>query len=113
MGPDCAADVTATAGAFGKLENTLSFTLPVKKYNGESLDVIDRVEIYRNGSRRPVKTFDSVKPGEKITWLDTEVEQGMVNYRILVFNSEGQGKEALVSNWVGVNTSRLWSGILM
>lgn len=106
-GPDCAADVTATAGAFGKLENTLSFTLPVKKYNGESLDVIDRVEIYRNGSRRPVKTFDSVKPGEKITWLDTEVEQGMVNYRILVFNSEGQGKEALVSNWVGVDQPAL------
>ena len=31
----------------------------------------------------------------------------MVNYRILVFNSEGQGKEALVSNWVGVHQPAL------
>lgn len=102
-GPDCVTDLTANAGALGKLENELSFTLPVKTYKGETLAEIDRVEIYRNGSRKPVKTFGTVKPGEKLTWLDTEVEQGMVNYRVLVFNSAGQGKEALVSNWVGLD----------
>lgn len=102
-GPDCVTDLTAKAGAMGKLENELSFTLPTMTYKGETLTEIDRVEIYRNGSRKPVKIFDSVKPGEKLTWLDTDVEQGMVNYRVLVFNSAGQGKEGLVSNWIGLD----------
>ena len=108
-GPGCVTDLKVTAGASGALENTLQFTAPTSTYKGETLSSIDRVEIYRNNGRKPAKVFDKVSPGDKITWLDTGVEQGMVNYKILVFNDKGQGQEALASVWTGLDQPALVS----
>lgn len=102
-GPDCATDVKATAGEKGALENTIEFTAPTATYKGDALAGIERMEIYRNNSRKPVKVFSNVAPGERIKWVDSDVVQGMAEYKIVAFNEKGQGKEALVSNWVGLD----------
>lgn len=101
--PDAVTDVQATAGAYGALENTLSFTAPTVAYNGNNLSEISYINVYRNGSSRPVKVFESPKPGESLQWTDTELAAGSVTYNVVPFNSYGQGKMATVTNWVGLD----------
>lgn len=102
-GPAAADDVKAEAGAMGAISNTLSFTAPTKTYGGDALSAISRMEVYRNGSRLPVKTYENPTPGQKFTWTDTDVNEGSVTYDIVGYNTEGQGATATVTNWVGLD----------
>ena len=102
-GPGAATDLKAEAGAMGEIVNTLSFTAPVKTYGGDALNAISRIEVYRNGSRLPVQTYENPTPGERFTWTDTDVNEGSVTYAIVGHNAEGQGATATVTNWVGLD----------
>lgn len=102
-GPDCVTDVKVSAGEKGALNNTLTFVAPTKTYKGETLSDIAYINVYRNGSSKPAHVFETPKAGETLTWTDTDVEQGNVTYRIVPFNTSGQGKEAVITNWVGLD----------
>ncbi len=102
-GPGAVTDVTVEAGAMGALNNTLTFKAPTLTYGGETLESISRIEVYRNDEKTAAKTFENPAPGEQLTWVDEEMEAGLVNYRILPFNENGQGKEYLTENWVGLD----------
>lgn len=103
QGPDSVKQLTAKAGALGKLENTISFVTPTTTYHGATLDKLTSVDIYRDDVKTPVYTFNAPAVGTQLTWTDTDVTNGMHTYRILPFNANGQGREALVSNWVGLD----------
>lgn len=102
-GPDSVTSLTATAAAKGELLNTLSFTTPTKSYKGGALSSISRVDVYRNGEATPAKVFEKPGMGQQLSWTDTEAGQGSVTYRVVPFNENGQGVEALVTNWVGLD----------
>jgi hypothetical protein len=102
-GPGAVTDVTVQAGAEGALTNTLTLTAPVKNYQGGALESLSRIEVYRNGEKTAAKVFENPGVGEQLTWIDEEVETGLVDYRILPFNEKGQGEEYLTENWVGVD----------
>lgn len=102
-GPDSVSDVSVKAGEKGALTNTLSFKTPSTTYHGGVLGAITHVDVYRNGSAKPVKVFENPKTGETLSWTDADVSQGSVTYRIVAFNDKGQGKEALITNWVGLD----------
>lgn len=102
-GPDCVTDVKVAAGEKGALSNTLTFTAPTRTYKGENLSEISYINVYRNGSNKPAHMFDAPEAGETLSWTDTDVEQGSVTYRIVPFNTSGQGKESLTTNWVGLD----------
>lgn len=103
QGPDCVTDVKVEAGEKGALSNTLTFTAPTKTYKGDALSDISYINVYRNGSNKPAHVFEAPKAGETLTWTDTDVEQGSVTYRIVPFNVMGQGKESIITNWVGLD----------
>lgn len=102
-GPAAVGDLQAKAGEKGALDNTLTFTAPTQTYQGGTLAAIDRIEVYRNDGLQPAKVFSAPTPGEQLSWLDTDVAQGSVTYRIVPFNAAGQGQEARVTNWVGLD----------
>ena len=102
-GPDSVGNLTATADALGALGNTLSFTTPSTTYKGGSLSAISYINVYRDGETKPVHKFTYPATGAKLTWRDNDVAQGSHTYRVVPFNDKGQGKEALVTNWVGVD----------
>lgn len=102
-GPDSVQQLAAKAGALGALENTVTFTTPTKTYQQGALDAITHVNVYRNGGTTPVHVFENPGLGEQLSWTDTGVEQGSVTYRVVPFNAKGQGREALVTNWVGLD----------
>lgn len=102
-GPDSVQNLTATAGDKGELLNALTFTTPTKTYKQEELKSISYINIYRNGETEPTKVFENPEMGKQLTWIDTDVEQGYVSYRVVAFNEKGQGREALSKNWVGLD----------
>lgn len=102
-GPDSVTNLTATAGAMGALSNTVTFNTPTQTYHKQALSNISYINIYRNGSENPVHVFDNPAVGEQLSWTDTDVENGSVTYRVVPFNASGQGKEAFVTNWVGLD----------
>ncbi len=101
--PAAVAELTATAAEGTALENTLTFTAPTQTYKGETLSNIERIDIYRNGSRKATYTFESPAPGAQLAWTDTECGNGMNEYRVVAYNAAGQGQEAVISNWVGLD----------
>lgn len=102
-GPAHVDNLVATAGELGALTNTLTFNAPSSTYKEGELGELTEIRIYRNSSRHPVKVFENPKAGEALSWTDTDVEQGNVTYRILAYNQAGQGEEAVVTNWVGLD----------
>lgn len=102
-GPDMVTNLTATAGEMGALVNTLTFNAPTTTYQGGALSSISRIDIYKDGSLQAVTSFDAPATGEALTWTDNDVTNGEHTYKVVAFNEQGQGKEALVTNWVGVD----------
>lgn len=109
--PDSVTDIKVTAGDKGALVNTLSFNAPTKTYKNADLGSISKIDIYRNGSAKPVKTFENPEVGANIVWTDTDVEQGLVTYTVVPFNAEGQGKTERVTNWVGLDVPANVTGL--
>lgn len=101
--PDSVTSLKATAGSEGDLYNILSFNAPTKTYQGGSLNSISDIKVYRNNSLDPVHVFTNPRPGKTLNWVDTEVQQGSVTYKIVPFNENGQGLAATVTNWVGLD----------
>jgi hypothetical protein len=101
--PDSVTSLTATAGAMGALTNSLSFVTPTKTYNGEPLDEIKKIEIYKNNSFKPVTTFEAPAMGIQLTWDDPNVSQGLNNYEIVAYNSKGRGRAGKITNWTGID----------
>ncbi len=97
--PAAVTDLTATAGANGTLEATLDFVLPTKLVNGESIDKLDKVKIYREN--RVIATLDATAPGSKMSYTDTGARNGDNNYMVICTNGEGDGFESKVTVYVG------------
>lgn len=85
----------------GANEATLAFTAPAVTAAGETLSEITAIDVYVNGVLE--KTFDNPAPGEALTYLDTEVENGFNTYRIVARNGEGEGSAVEATAFVGMD----------
>ena len=102
-GPAKVDNLKAEAAPMGELKNTLTFNAPTKTYRNEALTAITNIDIYKDGAKKAVKTFEAPNPGDALTWVDDNVTNGMHTYRVVAFNEEGQGEENLIENWVGLD----------
>lgn len=100
-GPAAVTDLKATAGEMGAISNTLSLTAPTKTFKGEALTGKLELVIERNGKQ--VGKLSDVEPGQQISWQDETVGAGEQNYRVYCLNAAGEGQEALITNWVGLD----------
>lgn len=94
-------DVVLTPADLGANEATLAFTAPAVTAAGETLSEITAIDVYVNGVLE--KTFDNPAPGEALTYLDTEVENGFNTYRIVARNGEGEGSAVEATAFVGMD----------
>lgn len=102
--PAQVSNLTLMPGANDALEATVSFTVPGLKLNGDVLDAISRIDVYRNNDlSSPVHSFDNPAPGSELTWHDANVPTlGYTTYTIVPVNEAGEGKSAEVTEFVGV-----------
>lgn len=101
--PAAVTNLKAKAGDKGAFNNTVSFNAPSKTHAGGSLSEITRIDVYREGTRLPIKTYENPVPGRAYSFIDRDVAQGSVTYNLVGFNATGQGETATVTNWIGLD----------
>ncbi len=100
--PVAVTDLTATPGAEGALEVTLSWVNPTKTTAGETLDTIEKVEIKRGDD--VIATLENVTPGETSTYTDTVDTDGIFTYTVAAYMGENAGAWTTVTtSWVGLD----------
>ena len=81
------AQVADLAATVGDDQISLSWTYPSKDSDGADLDVISKVEIYRDDVL--METYGEVTPGSAATWVDESPNNGVNTYWVLVYNYSG------------------------
>ena len=99
--PGQVTDVTLTPADLGANQATLTFTAPTVTAAGEALGEITAIDVYVNGVLE--KTFEHPAPGETLTYLDTEVDNGFNTYRVIARNGEGEGSAVEETAFVGMD----------
>ena len=87
------------AGEQGANNATLSWTTPTLNYRNKSLSTIDGIKIYRNNEL--VKTLNTTAKGENMTWKDTELSEGYYIYKVVPYNTNGDGVYKETDAFVG------------
>lgn len=82
-------------------EVTVTVKAPTETTDGQTLDAITAIDVYRNGGETPVHTFDNPAPGSKISWTDTEPGEGTTEYAVRARNNNGTGEAASKTVFVG------------
>ena len=101
--PDSVTGLRAEAGAEGALTAKLSFKAPEKNVWGDVLYDNMSVKIARDGVA--VDTLLNVAPGATMTWQDNHVPaSGLHTYELTPANAYGDGQQASVSPYVGIDT---------
>lgn len=100
--PAAVSGLQVTPAEQGVLSATISFTTPSVDVNGKALDGLEKVEVYRNDSSTPVKTFDNPALNTALPFVDDSAVQGENEWSVVAYNSEGPGLKASQKAWVGI-----------
>lgn len=102
VAPDCVQSLTATAAPKGKLEATLSFTMPSKTVEGNDIEGTMNVEIMRGAYEVAAPELADLTPGQKVTWTDTGVPEDFAwEYTVRAVSGNLKGEPAKVKVFVG------------
>lgn len=74
----------------GKKSVELTLTAPSVSASGTPLESITKIDLYRGA--RKIKTFDSPKPGETLTFTDDNAKVGDNSYTAIVTNASGESE---------------------
>ena len=99
--PAAATDIVVTPAPLGALQATIAFVAPTQTFRGETLGSIDRIEVWRGETL--IKEFGATAPGAALTLTDEGMPNGVNRYRIIAYNSEGAGEEAVKAAWIGID----------
>ncbi len=100
--PDAISDLQIIPDENGKLSSDIFFTPPSLSICGNELNEIGYIEISRNGT--VIKRIDSPQLGLRQKISDTVTSPGIYTYSATAYNSSGEGKKAIASAYIGINT---------
>lgn len=105
--PDSATNVTITPGDYGVGEATITFRAPTKAINGQTLTSLSKVEIRRIAETNVlIHTFNTVTPGQELTFTDNEALDGFNTYVITAYSGDEAGEPAEKRAYIGIDTPR-------
>ena len=97
-GPKAVSNLTAQQD--DALNPQLEWTNPSNKLNGEQLNSISKIEIYRNHVL--ASTLSATTPGSKSTWTDTQASNETHQYKVVVYGENNlEGYPAWISCFSG------------
>ncbi len=99
--PAAVGSLKAEAGARGDMSATITLTAPTTSMAGTALTVLDRIDIYRGNSVTPCHTFTAPRPGETLTWTDTDPQHGFNTYRVVATAGGKAGAKSEATVFVG------------
>lgn len=91
--------IEAIPGAYGEISATVNIVAPHSNINGYTLGSIKEVVLYREGAE--IKRFSDVRPGQKLTYVDSAVKAGINSYSAEAINNYGTGYGASSQVFVG------------
>lgn len=100
--PEAVASLTQVPGANGEISMGLEWTNPTLSKKGETLDVLTEVQVWKDGKLAETLRSD-IAPGAKKSWTDPQPTAGVHTYKVIVFNSTGEGDAAEVKTFVGID----------
>ncbi|MDE7412559.1 MAG: carboxypeptidase regulatory-like domain-containing protein [Muribaculaceae bacterium] len=100
--PEAVGSLTQVPGANGEISMSLEWFNPTLSKKGEELDVLTEVQITKDG--KLAETLRSgIAPGAKMSWTDPDPTKGVHTYKVVVFNSTGEGDPAEVNTFIGID----------
>ena len=99
-GAPAAADSLRTEFTAGALSGKVKFNVPTKKFDGSTLTGNVDYVVYANSSEVAKGTAE---PGKEIS-TDVTVDEGVVNFIVILNNEAGKGPRAKVSIYAGNDT---------
>ena len=99
--PESVTNLTVTPAAQGALQADVAFTAPTVSIDGGTLSSITKIEILRDDQL--VKTFENPAVGEQLSFIDEGMSNGFHTWRVVPSNEKGEGEEAEVKAYVGVD----------
>ncbi len=98
--PDMPLQMAVVPGENGALSATVNCILPQISINQTNLDNIDNVVVYRNGTEIANLT-ENLTPGGSMTFVDSDCEEGLLEYEVRAGNAFGLGRAASAKAYVG------------
>ena len=92
--PERVSDLTATPGANGALNATISFTTPTKTFGGDALTNITKAEIYKYDILEA--TIENPGVGKPVSVV-VDADQGMNEYKVYTYNENGKSLDSKVT----------------
>ncbi len=100
--PAAIGNLKQVPGQNGEQSMGLKWTLPTKSKQGEDLDALAYVKIFKDQTDS-VTISDGVTPGAQMTWTDPNPTPGKHTYSVLVANTTGESARATVNTMVGID----------
>lgn len=101
--PKAVGNLAVVPGEGGALTAEISFVAPVETFEGESLESIDKIELFRDNAL--IHTFEAPVPGSTMGYTDREVSEiGEHHYSACVYNESGSGQTVGQDVYIGALT---------
>ena len=101
--PNKVENIILTANEMGAMEVNGTFNAPATDVAGEPLDSLTKVEVLRNGTLLVATFEDDLQPGQQLSFTDTGMDAGVVDYTFVPYNEWGKGIGCTAKVPVGVD----------
>ena len=98
--PDAPAGLTAVPDPDGEYKALVKLTAPDKTLAGAALGELTRIDVYRGDVL--AHSFSNPAMGTELSFTDVMEQGGDITYTARTFNSDGEGKSASVTIFVGM-----------
>ena len=100
--PEAVGDLRQVPGRNGEISMGLEWTNPTLSRQGEELDGLSGVKVYKDG-QLAASIETGVEPGQKMTWTDDAPTAGEHTYSVVVSNTTGESDAAVVNTFCGID----------
>lgn len=100
--PEVVGDLTQIPGKNGEISMSLEWTNPSLSKQGEELDVLSGVKIFKDG-QLATSIDTGVEPGAEMSWTDEAPTAGEHTYSVVISNTTGDSEAAVVNTFIGVD----------
>lgn len=99
--PGKAQELKITPDIDGANEGIVSVKAPILSINGDTITDLTKIDLYRDN--KLIHTFTEVAPDGQYIFKDVDMKTGERKYKVVCFNSAGEGLPLEVSQYMGIN----------
>ena len=99
--PGQAQELKITPDFDGANEGLVTVKAPILSINNDTITDLTKIDLYRDD--KLLHTFSEVAPGGEYIFKDANVKSGQHTYKVVCFNSNGEGLPLETQQYIGLN----------